>query len=149
MTVISSLSIDRTALSLSPLVLANNPSGAYIYPEEGLSEPMFPPRVTWAPDSRFIPGRLALGSVIDAGTIPLSVTVRGASTADLQAKKIALMVALAQIAYAVTMTVDGVEVGTWDAMPGSVSWGYVDHAMAAAHMARGEVTIPVNPPEAP
>lgn len=148
MRVISSLSIGRTSLSLSPLVLANDPSGAYVYPEEGLSEPMFAPRVTWAPDSRFIPGRLALGSVIDAGTIPLSVTVHGTSTADLQAKKIALMVALAQIAYSVTMTVDGVEVGAWDAMPGSVSWGFVDHAMAAALMARGEASIPVNPPSA-
>lgn len=149
MPIASSLAIDRTSLSLAPLTLSNNPSGSYVYPEEGLSEPTFTPRVTWAPDSRFIPGRLALGSVIDAGTIPLEVTVRGASTADLQAKKVALVTALAQINYEVTITVDGVEVGSWAAMPGSVSWGFVDHSMVAIHLARGAVTIPVNPPEAP
>lgn len=147
----SSLTIDRTSLSLLPLVLNNNPfdpDSPFTYPEDGLSEPTFPPRVTWAPDSQWIPGRLALGSVIDSGTIQLGVTVRGDSTNDLQVNKVALMVALAQISYSVTMEVGGVEIGTWDAMPGSVAWGLVDHGMAAAYLARGEVSIPVNPPTA-
>lgn len=149
MRVTSSLSIDRTGLSLSPLVLNNDPfTGAFTYPEDGLAEPVFPPRVSYAPDSQWIPGRLALGSVLDAGSIPLSVYVRGTSAANLQTLKVELLTALVQLSYDVTMTVDGVEVGTWPAFPASVAWGVVDHGMAQRHLALATISIPVNPVEA-
>ena len=150
MRVESSLSIDRTNLSLAPLVLNNNPfDGAFTYPEDGLAEPVFVPRVYYAPDSVWIPGRLALGSVLDAGTIPLEVYVKGTSAADLKTLKIELLTAVVQLDYEVTMTVGGTVVGTWPALPASVSWGVVDHGMAQAFMALATISIPVNPTEAP
>jgi hypothetical protein len=144
----SSLSIDRTGLSLSPLVLANNPAGAYVYPEDGLAQPNFEMRRTYAPDSRYTPGRLLLGAVLDGTTIPLTVTVRGTSAANLLARKAELEAAVAQFAYTVTMTVAGVEVGAWPADPTAPWWGVVDHADAAAFLAVGTLAIPVNPPVA-
>lgn len=144
----SSLSIDRTSLSLAPLLLTNNPFDAnpYTFPEDGLAQPNFTMRLRYAPDSNFVAGRLALGSVLDGSTMPLIVAARGTSTADLEAVKDALEAALAQMTYSVTMTVDGVTVGTWPADPTTVWWGTVDHGAAVAHLAIGSISIPVNPP---
>lgn len=146
----SSLSIDRTSLSLSPLVLTNSPpfAGGITYPEDGLAEPNFDMRRTYAPDSRYTPGRLLLGAVFDGSAIPLTLTIKGTSAANLLARKAELVAALAQFSYDVTMTVNGQTIGTWPADATTVWWGVVDHGDARQFIALGTVSIPVNPPTA-
>jgi hypothetical protein len=146
--ILTSLSIDRTSLSLSPLVLGNDPSGVYVYPEDGLAQPNFEMRRRYAPDSAYTPGRLLLGSVLDGTTIPLTIDVRGTSAANLLSRKAELEAAVAQFAYTVTMVVAGQTVGTWPADPTAPWWGIVNHADAAAFIATGTLAIPVNPPVA-
>lgn len=147
MTITSSLAISRTSLSLADLTLTNNPfSGSYTYPEDGLSVPNFSMRLTYAPESMWIPGRLVLGAVMDGTEVPLTVYAKGTTSADLQAKKADLEAAFAQFSYTITMLVDGVTIGTWPADPTSVWWGVVDHGQAEQHFAVGTVSIPVNPP---
>lgn len=150
MTVFSSLTIDRTSLSLSPLVLTNNPFDGvpYTYPEDGLAEPNFEMRRTYAPDSAYVPGHVMLGAVMDGTTIPLIVYVEGFSITDLVAKKNALSQALAQFSYTVSINFNGVDVGEWQADATTVWWGVLDHSMTAQRRALGSISIPVNPPSA-
>lgn len=147
MQVVSSLTLDRTGLALSPLVINNDPfDGAFTYPDDGLAEPNFTMRVRYAPDSAFTPGRLVLGSVMDGSVIPLTIAVKGTSQANLTTLKAELLAALAQLSYTVTITVGGVDIGTWPAGPSVPSWGVVDHGMAQIFLASAVVAIPVNPP---
>lgn len=146
----SSLSIDRTALGLDALTLTNNPfdSSPYTFPEDGLAQPNFTRRMTYAPDSAWIPGRLLLGTVMDGTTVPLVVHVRANTTSELETRKAALEAAFGQFSYEIEIEIGGVIVGTYPADSTTVWWGVVDHGLAVDGRAIGTVQIPVNPPTA-
>lgn len=147
------VSIDRTQLPgmLSALVLPSIPAAiataALWLPEEGIDRPLFAPRIGYAPDSAYMPGRTALTSVLGDGVLNLVVYARGTNAATLAAQKALLAAALSQWAYDITVTVGGVA-ETYEAWPSAPAWGAADSGMAKAFLDKATAAIPVNPPGA-
>jgi hypothetical protein len=142
-----SVSIDRTELALAALVITNDPyAGDFHIPEDGITEPEFPMRVAYAPESVYMPGKLPLAAAVDAGGLALIIYAHAASSAALTTAKAVLAAALGQWRFDITTDVDGEQITYESICPAVPSWGQVDSGMVAAHMARCSVTIPVNPP---
>lgn len=139
-----SLSFDRTSLSLSPLVVTNNPDEDLWI--EVFQEPGFDFRYKYAPDSDLIPGSTLLAAVLEMTSLPVSIYARAASTAALRAVKDELAAAVSQFSYDLTLTVDGDDM-TFSADPSWPQW-VTDYGMASAYMARTSLAIRVNPPGA-
>ena len=142
----TTLIIDRTSLSLSPLVIHASPfAGALYLPEDGVTWPAFTARRTYAPDSAYESGRTLLAAVQDASELPVTVYAHATTTVALNAAKAELEAALAQWSYDITLTVDSVaHVYNAEIVLG-VPWGPIDSGMVAAHMARSSFSIPLNP----
>ena len=111
-----SVSIDRTSLSLSPLVIDDNPASTYRIAQGGLSRPTITPRETNAPDSRYFEGTELLAVTREQTRVPVKVIVQGASWAAVESAVDALDAAVWQFMYDVTVTVDGVA-KTWYCTP--------------------------------
>lgn len=142
-----SLTIDRTSLSLTPLVITTNPFGTDFHlDEDGLVWPVFDTRKTRTPASAYIagPGSL-LSAVRDAAELAVTIYAHGDTTAELDAAKAELETALAQWTYALTLTVDSVAHAYSAEILLGVPWGPVDSGMVRAHMARASFSIPLNP----
>lgn len=140
-----SLSIDRTSLSLAPLVIAQDFSDGLYLPEDGAVWPSFETRRTYAPDSAYEGGRALLAAVQGAAELPLTVYAKGASGGALATSKAELEDALAQWSYDLTLTVDSVAHVYRAEVVLGVPWGPIDSGMVAAHMARTSFSIPLNP----
>ena len=141
-----SLTIDRTSLSLPPLVITNNPFGTTLHlPEDGLVWPAFGTRRTYAPDSAYVPGKALLAAVRDATEIPVTIYAHGDSGAATDAAKAELEDALAQWSYDLTLTVDSVAHVYRAEIVLGVPWGPVDSGMVRAHLASASFSIPLNP----
>ena len=142
-----SLSFDRTSLSLSPLVITNNPHGTTLHlPEEGLVWPSFGTRYTRTPSSAYESGNGdLLAAVREATELPLTVYAQGDSGAATEAACAELEAAVAQWSYELTLTVDSVAHVYTAELVLDVPWGPVDSGMVAAHMARTSFSIPLNP----
>lgn len=141
------ITIDRTALGLGLLAMTGAPAAtgdALWIPEDGVGEVQWGLRRTYAPDSAWTPGRHLLGAVREAAALPLVVYARGATPAGLNAQKAVVEAALGQWDYTLVVTVDGVSV-TYRCEPSIPNWGGTLAPMHAAGIARGTVTIPVNP----
>lgn len=139
-----SVSFDRTALSLSPLVVSDDMSADLYFPEDGVSYPPFTMRRTYLPDSDWIAGQQLKSAVRSAAPWPLSIYAHADTTASLVAAMTELEDAASQWAYDVTLTIDGVS-WTWPADPELPQWGDVDSGMVRAHMARASLVVPINP----
>lgn len=140
-----SVTFDRTSLSLSPLVIDNDPfTGNFHLPEDGTERPGRKIRRTYAPTSAYVAGSYLLAAVEDSGTLPLSIYVHGTDATDLEAAIDELEAAVTQFAYTVTVTVDGVA-RSFNADPELPSWGVLDSGMVGAHLARASIVIPINP----
>lgn len=142
----TTLTIDRTSLSLSPLVIEQGPfTGALYLPEDGLTWPAFTARRTYAPDSAYAAGRVLLAAVQDASELPLTVYAHADTTVALNTAKAELEAAVAQWSYDLTLTVDSVAHTYHAEIVLGVPWGPLDSGMVAAHMARTSFSIPLNP----
>lgn len=140
------VSINRTSLSLSPLVITGDPfAGRWHLPEEGLVWPVFETRREYAPDSAYVGGKSLLAAVRDATEIALTVYAHGTSGADLAASKAELESALAQWSYGLTLTVDSVAYTYQAEVLLGLPWGPVDSGMVAARLASASFSIPLNP----
>ena len=141
-----SLTIDRTSLSLAPLVISDNPFGANLWlPEDALTWPVFDTRYLWAPDSNYEPGRTLLAAVKGNAEPPLTIYAGGDTTAELETAKAELAAAVAQWSYDLTFTVDAIAHAYNAVIVLDLPWGPVDSGMARAHMARTSFSIPLNP----
>lgn len=140
-----SVTVSREALSLAPLAIGGAPTLTVPLwvPEDGVSEPDLGVRLTYAPDSAYIPGRRPLAAVLDAGEIPLIVYARAQSSHTLAQAKALLEAAVGQWAY--EATVEAITYPAWMARP---RWGPVDSGMTKEGIARCTLSIPVNPPGA-
>jgi hypothetical protein len=141
-----SVSIDRTELSLTPLVIGTDPTDSLFLDEGGLTEPEFEWRTSSAPESVYIPGQLVLAAVQDAGGMGLVVYAQAATTAALATAKAELKAALGQWRPAITTDVDGIVTEYEAVYPVTPHWGPVDSGMVRAHLAKTSVTVVVNPP---
>lgn len=146
----TTLTIDRASLTLPSLVATGSrdttTSGFWI-PEEGVGEPEFEPRYSYAPDSVWIPGRSLLAVVLEQGTLPLRINAKADTAVALAAKRRELEAALSQFVYPVTLDIDGAT-QTWSADFAWPKWASQHAADRDSFIARATVIIPVNPPGA-
>ena len=146
MTALATVSIDRTSLSLSALVIDSEGFGTYYIDKAGLGRPGRTPRETLAAASPFVHGNLRTAVVWDEATLPLTVRVQSDSSADLATAVGALEAALSQFVYTVTVTVDGVA-RAWTAYP--ATWNttdaLVDVERVRNHFEDLAISIPVYP----
>lgn len=141
----TSLSFDRTTLSLTPLVIGlYSPVATYFLAGDGVFRADFTMRRNYAADSNYIPGKRLLAAVADAGTLPVVIYLQSDSTAALETAREALNDAATQWSYDVTLTLDGVAT-TYQADPEFPQWGQVTQGELRAYMARAAIQIPVNP----
>lgn len=152
MTDILSLSLDRTSLSLSPLLIYPNRAQGPFWISgaagDEVDEPDFVYRYNYAPDSAYVAGKVLLAAVLDQATLPAVVRVLGTSATDLATKKAELRAALGQFSYSITLSLNGVA-STFSADCSTPAWGAVQRWMQVGFTARAVLTIPVNPPGAP
>lgn len=139
-----SVSIDRTSLSLSALVINDYPGAGLWLPEDALQRPAKAQRLTYAADSPFVHGSLLTSAVLLQSSLPMSVKAGAATTAALEDLMDELEAALFQFTYDVTVTVDG-SPRVWRADPADIGWGTIDSGEVAARIATASVTIPVYP----
>lgn len=142
-----SLSIDRTSLALSALVITNDPANGtgLTIAEDGLSAPDFELVVAYAPDSFYVHGQHALAASVGAGGIQVTnMTAKADSAAALETVKTTLATALAQWKTQVTLSIDGQATTYRMVCPVIPKWGTYDSGMVKAHMARASFVIPVN-----
>lgn len=138
-----SLSIDRTALSLAALVIADDPSTGLWIAEDGFGRPGRLWRRT-SVSSPFIHGSVQTRATLEQASIPVTIYAQGATTAALRTKMAELDDALSQWIYDVTITEDG-QATTFECDCADVSWNEFDSGMTRAHLARATVTIPCYP----
>lgn len=129
--VTASVSIDRTSLSLSPLVIDTAAASTYRLGDGGLSRPVMTPRETKAPESRYYAGSELLAVTREQTALHLGVIIQAASSAALNTAVQALDDALWQFAYDVTVTVDGV-VKVWHCTPATL--GTASGLVEASHV---------------
>ena len=123
MAAIGSVSIDRTSLSLSALVIDTEGFNTYYVDKAGLGRVGKTPRETIAAASPFVHGQLRTAVVWEESTLPLTVRVQGTTSSALASAVDALEAALSQFVYTVTVTVDGVA-RAWTAYP--ATWNSTD-----------------------
>lgn len=137
-----SVSIARTSLSLSPLVLADDGT-TYRITEDGIGRPGRTWRLGQMPDSADTHGTEYISAALEQTNLPLKVLVQAASSAALEAALDDLEDALGQFAYETTVTIDGAA-RTWTCGPAS-SQASIDSGQVAAHLSEVTITIPVYP----
>jgi hypothetical protein len=144
--VTASISIGRTSLSLSALSVADDIAGTYVLRKDGLGRPGVTWRLTPMPNSVDVHGAEYIAAVKDETTLVLGVIIQSDSSADLDTAINALLDAVSQFSYTVTVTVDGVG-KVWTAAPASWAFdgGYVNDAMVLQHVNMVTLTIPVYP----
>lgn len=113
----ASVSIDRTSLSLSALVIADD-GATYQLGMDGLGEPNMTHRTTSMPDSQDVVGSEPVSAVKEATSLPLTVIIKGSSSAALKTAVTALTDALSQFTFTATVTVDG-QSDVWTCSPAS------------------------------
>lgn len=138
------VSIDRTSLSLSALSITDD-GATYQISQDGLSRPGVTWRMAAVPNSADTHGTEYVAAAKEQTSIPLEVIVKAASSAALNTAVEALLDALSQFSFDVTVTVDGVA-KTWAASP--ASWApkaAAGPAQVAQHFEVLTVSIPVYP----
>lgn len=114
------ISIDRTALSLSPLVFGC--SGDVDLGITSYREPAEQSRVVYAPSSEFVDGDLPLGATLQQTILPFSFFTDVDTEAESRALVAQVRAAVRQaIEFEVTVTVSGAPAETWVCNPGSVT----------------------------
>lgn len=138
----ASVSIDRTSLALSPLVISDD-GAVFRLTEKGVGYVVQSVRTTSAPDSVDVDGSEVLGFAREATALTVEFHIFGASSAAVAASLAELEDALYRLDYPVTRTVDGVA-STWSGGPCAVrpARPSVDAGVVAAHFDTFAVTIP-------
>lgn len=146
MTTTATVSISRTALALTALVIADDGAEPYSLTATGLGRPEITPRNTYAPDSRYINGSELVAVTREQSALPLEVLVQADSAVTLHNAIAALDDAIWQFTYTVTITVGGVA-QVWTCSPGVLNTvsGTVDHGHADQHMAVVALALPCHP----
>lgn len=139
------ISIARTSLSLSPLVLsaANDANSLGL---AGYQEPAIQAQVRWAPDSAYLDGSVALASRREHTLLNFDAYTDSAATEAASRSLIAdLRAAVNQWEYLVTVTVDGATAEVWTCQPGSVGAATRSYEDLRSHTVTYPVSIPCHP----
>jgi hypothetical protein len=139
------ISIARTSLSLSPLVLSAADDATALGIAD-YTEPAIQQRVKYAPDSDYVHGSTALASSLQQTMLNFDVsTDLAASESAARALIAELRTALGQFSYNVTVTVDGSTAEVWACDPGSVGTVSRTFENLKSHNAVYPVSIPCHP----
>ena len=141
------ISIDRTALSLSPLVLKGHDDGSVTLGVTSYTEPAMQARVAYAPTSGYLHGEQPLGWSWQETMLNLSVVTFGQATESGSRALVAeLLAAITQFRYVTTVTVDDADPEGWLCRPGSLTpvsgRSVVD---ITHHIPEWSVSIPCHP----
>lgn len=140
----TTLTISRSGLSLPDLVITGScptPNGYWLGQET--SRPAFEPRYDYAPDSAWVGGKQLLGVVKEQGVLETTIFARATDATELESMKLALEEALFQFIY--TLTFNDGAARSYFADPSIPQWGEIVPVHDKLHVARGSVSIPVNP----
>ena len=141
------ISIDRTSLSLSALVLKGHDDGSLALGVTNYSEPAMQARVQYAPSSGYLHGEQPLGwswqeTMLNFGVVTFNQASESASRALLAE----LRAAITQFSYVTTVTVDDADPEGWLCRPGSLSpAGGRSHIDLTHHNPEWAVAIPCHP----
>lgn len=142
-----SVTFDRDSLGLEPLVITSDPdTGDFWLAEDDITWPTFTMRRTYAPDANDVAGASLLHAVADQGSIGLKIGARTSTMAALKAAMDELTAATTQFEYVLTLVVDGVTIGAYNADPEFPQWGALDSGNVRAKINEAVITIPINPP---
>lgn len=120
MTISYSLSIDRSSLSLTPLVLDGARGGSDIA-LLSYREPAMQTRLSLAPQSRLIHGDQLLGWSWQQTLHQFQVATIGAASESVSRGLIAgLVAAISQTSFTLTVSPNGAPDEVWDCQPGSL-----------------------------
>lgn len=115
------ISIDRTSLGKLPLVMSGVDDGNAIG-VTGFTEVAVTPRVTFAPDSMFENGSMALAVTLQQTTLEFTVcATAAASESEMRLLISELREALLRLHYNTTVTVNGAPAETWSCTAGAVT----------------------------
>lgn len=139
------ISISRTSLSLSALVLSGN-NDATSWGVTDYQEPARQARVLYGPDSAYVHGSQALAWSWQQTLLQFTaVTDRAASEAASRVLFNELLAAVTQFSYTATVTVSGAA-QTWTCQPGSIApLGGRSYADITDHNPSWAVSIPCHP----
>lgn len=137
------VSIDRTDLSLSPLVFSAVEDGTTWGILPGYQMPGLVPQVRTA-TSNFVHGEVATGWTWTQARITFDAAPDVESAAALLAAVDEVRAALGRLSYSVTTTWNGAA-QTWTAMPGACQPSTIDAPELDANQPVYSITIPVYP----
>lgn len=138
------VSIDRTSLGLSPLLVSDDGTGTFSLTDVGLGRPETMPRITYAGTSPWLHGSTPVSAVRDNSTLPMQLLVQAASTSALDAAMADLDAALWQFEYLTTTAHDGKVWRCWPAA-WNVDGGNTIYARRSGFLEVVNITIPVYP----
>lgn len=114
------ISIDRTSMSLSPLILTGHAEPTRVMSVSDYVEPAMQPRITYAPTGDGH-GDMPLGWSWQESLLNFSVFLETAASESAARAAVAKVVAaVSRLSYTTTVTVAGASPETWTCRPGSV-----------------------------
>lgn len=138
------ISIDRTSLGLSPLLLSGSddatPLGIV-----GYSEPAYQARISYAGESKWVHGSTAIAATWQQSILGFDVTPTVDTEAGLRALIAELREAVSQFTFQTTVTVSDATPETWRCDMGSIGAVTRDYSDLANLDPIYPVTIPVYP----
>jgi hypothetical protein len=145
------IAIDRTSLGLGPLTITGSRAAAHApgmpglwVPADGYRRPTLPPRLSYAPESAYAPGRTVLAATVSEGTWPLRIRAAAPDAATLAALRAVVELAVGQMTYDVAVSLDGV-METWRCRYAVPVWPASEHWQRLGHEDAADITIPVRP----
>jgi hypothetical protein len=116
------ISIDRTSMTLSALVLTGHVDVSRVLSVSDYQEPAMQPRIQYAPSSDDVSGEMPLGWVWQDSILGFNVFSDASATeADMRSKIAELTAAVARLSYETTVTVSDADPEVWTCRPGSVT----------------------------
>lgn len=114
------ISIDRTSLSLSPLILTGHDDPTRVMSVADYMEPALQARINYAPTGDGH-GDMPLGWSWQESLLNFSVFLENAASESAARAAVATVVAaVSRLSYTATVTVNGASPETWTCRPGSV-----------------------------
>lgn len=141
------ISIDRSSLSLSPLVLLGHPDPDLALGVTSYTEPAMQARIAYAPTSDYQHGEQSLAWSWQEAMLNFSVATFNQVTEDASRLLVAeLLAAITQFSYVTTVTTNGASPEAWSCSPGSLTpSGGRSVADMTHHVPEWAVAIPCHP----
>lgn len=138
------VSISRDSLALPALNIYDDCEDNHVLwiTMNGLARPNFDFKRSYSPNSWWVSGQQLLAAGQEPSSFTLSLIINGIDHTDLDNKMAELEQATSQLAYTITLEIDG-QTKTWDADSSLPQWGVVEYLLQDLVKVRGTLTIPI------